>query len=110
MSEPSTAVDNGKPGDGRDGSGRFTRGNRHGKGNPHHSRVALLRSTLLESVSSQDVEDVIRMMVERAKEGDIPAAKEVLQRCLGPAQAMDVLERLAAIEERLEAVAAGRVR
>ena len=105
MNDPSTAG-----GDGRNEAGRFVPGNKIGQGNPHCSRVARLRSALLESISTQDVEDIIQALVGLAKKGDVQASREVLQRTLGPAQAMDVLQRLAEIEERLDAVAEGRVR
>jgi hypothetical protein len=47
---------------------------------------------------------IIRKLVELALAGDVGAAREVLQRCLGPAVEIDLIERL----ERLEAALEGR--
>lgn len=106
MSDPSNTV-----GNGRDRRGRFTVGNRAAQGNPFARRVARLRASLLRAIEPHDIEEVVKALLEQAKAGDAVAAREVLNRALGKAEAVDVLQRLAAIEERLEAAtAAGRAR
>jgi hypothetical protein len=40
-------------------------------------------------------------LIEQAKAGDVPAAREVFQRVLGAPEALDALARLEALEERL---------
>ena len=89
-------------GDGdRDSSGRFTAGNSGGPGNPYAKRVGQLRSALLEAVTADDLQAVITAIVQKAKEGDIAAARILLDRCLGPPIAADVLERIEALEEAI---------
>jgi len=68
---------------GRNARGRFAKGNLGGPGNPYAKRVADLRAALLESVTEQDIRAVARSLVKRAKEGDVPAVRELLDRLLG---------------------------
>ena len=78
MSEPTPNGDYG-----RDESGRFTKGNPGGPGNPYARRVAQLRSTLLQAVGDEGLTDIIRGLVTAAKGGDVAAAKLVLSYVLG---------------------------
>src|SRR5262245_24347606 len=78
MIEPSANGSNG-----RDESGRFVEGNAGGPGNPHGKRVARLRSAMLASVTPDDLRAICAKLVEQAKAGSIPAAREVLDRCIG---------------------------
>lgn len=91
-------------GDGRDDRGRFVKGNPGGPGNPLGARVAKLRGALLEAVTPEDVRAVARALVEAAKGGNVQAAREVLQRVLGAPEALDLAERLEALEALLERV------
>ena len=93
---PSTSDSNG-----RDSSGRFSAGNSAARGNPHARKVAELRSALLAAVSTDDLAAVVRSLVDAAKSGDVQAAKVVFDRVLGPSVALDVMERLDALEARL---------
>ena len=86
---------------GRGERGRFARGNAGGPGNPHAKRVARLRAALLKAVKPADLRDVVCALLSAAKAGDVPAARELTQRLLGPADALDVLARLEDIEQRL---------
>ena len=70
---------------GRTARGRFAKGNPGGPGNPYARRVADLRAALLESVTEQDIRAVARALVKRAKEGEIPAIRELLDRLMGKA-------------------------
>lgn len=86
---PSPAAPNGK--DPR--SGRFLPGNQMGKGNPTLRRVGLLRQMLLDTVTDDDFREVVTALVAKAKSGDLPAVKELLDRMLGkPAQAVAVTD------------------
>ncbi len=97
---PSThGTDGGKRG--RDSNGRFAKGNRLGQGNPLAGRAAKLRSELLRSVSEGDVKAVVKGLLAAARGGDVPAAKLVLSYTVGQPEAMDVAERLAELENRL---------
>lgn len=70
---------------GRGPGGRFTAGNRHGRGNPHARQHALLREALLAAVTADDVKAIVRSLVEQAKVGNVPAARELLDRVVGRA-------------------------
>lgn len=97
---PSTTGTNG-----RAGSGRFAPGNKLAKGNPHAKRVARLRSALLKAVSPSDLRDVITALLTAAKGGDVPAARELLQRLLGPPESIDLMARLDELEAALAELA-----
>ncbi|MFN0012096.1 MAG: hypothetical protein ACKVS8_10685 [Phycisphaerales bacterium] len=86
---------------GRDGSGRFAPGNTGGPGNPHAASVARLRAAMLGAVEAGDVADVVKALVALAKGGNVAAAREVLDRTLGKAEALDLLARLEALEDRI---------
>lgn len=77
----------------RDGQGRFIKGNKAGRGRPIGSRVDLLRRALMEAVSTDDICDIIRAVIIRAKQGDTGAAKLVLSYVLGNPTAFDIVER-----------------
>ena len=68
---------------GRDGKGRFTKGNPGGTGNPHARKVGQLRSAMLGAVTQADMRAVVGKLVELAKEGSVQAAREVIDRCIG---------------------------
>lgn len=102
---PSTAETNG-----RDTKGRFGSGNKFGKGNPHAVRVAQLRTALLNAVSPEDLEAIIQALVQKARQGDVYAAREVLDRTLGKADAVDLSQRIEALEELFSAQLASLTR
>ena len=104
MSKPPSP--NGRNG-GRDATGRFALGNEGGPGNPQASQVAKLRSAMLAAVGDDDITSIVAKLVELAKEGSIPAAKEVLDRCLGKSHEADLLARIERLELLREQRAAG---
>jgi hypothetical protein len=81
-------------GNGRGPRGRFAPGNAFAKGNPHAAKVAKLRTAALNAVKPKELAAVVRKLLELALAGDVAAAREVLSRCLGPAEAVDVLAEL----------------
>jgi hypothetical protein len=93
MNEPSSTEDNG-----RDSSGRFTNGNTLARGNPLAKHVGRLRAALLDAVTDEDMKAVIRAMLEKAKGGNVAAAKIVLDRCLGSSEAVDMVGRIEELE------------
>ena len=102
---------------GRNGSGQFTTGNQHGKGNPLFGKVATLRSEALKSVTPATVKGLIKALIERAKAGDIAAAKLILPYLIGqPATAKEIEAEIDAApvtidymtDEELQAVAQGK--
>src|SRR4051794_6788516 len=92
---------NGINGD-RDGGGRFAKGNAGGPGNPFARRVAQLRAALFEAVGPEDLKVVLSSLLTQAKAGDVASIKELLQRVLGPPEAVDLMERLDALEAKIE--------
>ena len=96
MVKPSTNGSNG-----RDEHGRFLPGHPGGPGNPHAKQVGKLRSAMLAAVSDKEMKAVVKKLVELAKGGNVPAAREVLDRCLGRPVEADLLERLEELEELL---------
>lgn len=81
---------NGSKGD-RDGAtGQFLPGHRlPGPGNPHAKQTAELREAMLAAVTAGDVKAIIKKMITRAKQGDMIAAKLILDRVFGrPTQSL----------------------
>ena len=102
-SPPSTNGSNGE----RDARGRFATGNSGGPGNPHAKKVAHLRTLILEAVTEDDLRVIVEGLVQRAREGDLAAAREILNRLVGsPADATDRREtearRAAVVEQQLD--------
>lgn len=86
------------PTGGRDGKGRFTPGNRIGKGRPIGTKVDQLRRKMINSVSVGDIAEIVRVLLRRAKEGDPASIKIIFERLFGQPVQIDILERLEAIE------------
>ena len=68
---------------GRKSDGKFAKGNRAGRGNPHAKRTQRLRTALLSACRPADIKAVVEALIEKAKSGDVPSAKLLLDRCLG---------------------------
>lgn len=96
-------------GNGRDASGRFVKGWKGGPGNPYVRHVAAIRSVLMSAVSDDDLRAIVSTLVEKAKAGDVMAAREVLDRMLGKAKVAVAVEpepqrTLEEIEAAMEAM------
>jgi hypothetical protein len=87
---------------GRIPQGKFGPGNKCAKGNPFAKRVARLQSALFKSVSPMDLREVVAALLASAKNGDVAAAKELLLRLLGPPESVDLMERLDALESKIQ--------
>lgn len=81
-----------KPGDelqsqgaapGRDGNGRFGAGNAGGPGSPLAAQAVKLRRAAMEAVSPEIVSGIMRRVARKALEGDLKAARLVLDRAIG---------------------------
>ena len=68
---------------GRDSQGRFATGNAGGPGNPYARQVAALRRALHAAVSEEEVKEVGRALLKKAKVGDVPACKLLLSYLVG---------------------------
>ena len=93
---PSPNGENG--GAGRDSKGRFTPGNPGGPGNPHARQIGLLRSAMIEAVSPEDMRSIALELVDKAKDGNLAAARLLFDRVLGRPLEADILERIEALE------------
>lgn len=90
----------------RNASGQFGVGNKGGPGAGSLARkTTALRAALLEAVTAEDIKAIVEKLVEDAKAGSIQAAHEILDRCLGKPEAVDLALRITELEEYLEALA-----
>ena len=73
----------------RNAQGHFLKGCAGGPGNPFGKRVAELRARILEGVSNEEWDKIIRQLIEDAKHADpeirLAARKELLDRAAGRA-------------------------
>ena len=87
---PSTNGSNGA----RAANGQFAKGNKGGPGNPHAKRVARARTVIFDAVSEDDLRAIFSALIDRAKQGDLVAIRELLDRLVGrPATAIDPEQR-----------------
>ena len=87
---------------GRGEGGRFASGNKFAKGNPFARQIAQLRSALVSAVTPEDMAAIVAKLIDLAKSGNVPAAKEVLDRVLGKPHEADLIERIESLELALE--------
>ena len=71
--KPSPAETNG-----RGQLSRFGTGNKFGTGNPHASKIQKLRAAMLSAVAEKDVKAIVMKLIGLAQEGDLKAAKMIL--------------------------------
>ncbi len=93
-SSPPPGVDvppaDGEPAGGRDGRGRFAKGNPGGPGNPFARRTAAVRVALLARLGEDKVGAIVDRLVELALGGNVAAARLALSYSVGkPAPAVD---------------------
>lgn len=85
----------------RDEHGRFVEGCQPGPGNPYAKRTAELRAAMLDALTSDAVRRVVLRMIDSALDGDVAAARIVLERAVGRVLEPDLLERIDALEDAL---------
>ena len=81
---------------GRATDGRFAKGNPWGPGNPFARKTAALRQALLDSVTEQDIKDIVCSLMLNAKAGNLASVKLHFQYVIGkpqPAVSPDTLDR-----------------
>lgn len=66
-----------------DNKGRFKKGNKGGPGNPQLQNLAKYKRALGRAVKAKDIRDILIQLIGKAKNGDVMAAKVILDRCLG---------------------------
>jgi hypothetical protein len=79
-----------QPAEGREANGRFAKGNRGGPGNPFARQCAAFRQALFQAVTEDDLQAIAAMLVRKAREGDLAAAKLLLAYVVGrPAEVVN---------------------
>jgi hypothetical protein len=84
-----------------DARGRFTLGNKAARGNPMNRRAQEIRVVLLEKMTPEVAGRIADRLIAMAEGGDLPAIRELLDRCIGKPIASDIAERLDNIETAL---------
>jgi hypothetical protein len=75
---------------GRESNGRFAAGNKGGPGNPFARQTAAARKAIADAVTAEQLAAIAAVMVKKALEGDVAAAKLVFSYAAGkPAPAPD---------------------
>jgi hypothetical protein len=97
LASPNATQTRGKP------RGRpFAKGNPGGPGNPFAAEVGKLRARLFKAARAKDVDQAlktIRDVMSRGKDSDrLAAARLLLDRLIGPALELDLIERIEALE------------
>jgi hypothetical protein len=69
----------------RNNKGQFNKGNKAAVGhrNPNARKTQELHNALLKNIKPSDIRAIVKKLIDNAKAGDIVAAREVLDRCLG---------------------------
>ncbi len=75
---PSETAENG-----RNGQGRFARGNKIAKGNPFAKVAARYKRLLIDEVSDDDLRAIVRGLIDLAQGGNTRAAEILLDRLIG---------------------------
>ena len=89
---------------GRGPGGRFAKGWKGGPGNPHAAEVGKHRARLFKAARAKDVQTALATIREIMTSADgkdtdrLTAARMMLDRLIGPAIELDILERLEALE------------
>lgn len=79
-------------------TGRFLKGNYGGPGNPQLQQLAAYKEVVRAAVTPKQLIAVLRKMLEKARGGDVLAAKVLLDRTLGKVQASSDGADVAAVE------------
>lgn len=93
---PPPTSDVAQPSAGRAADGRFAAGNAGGPGNPHARHCARMLALLRVTISDEEMVAIIRALVDKARDGDVSAAKLIMSYKLGkpaPAPNPDEIDR-----------------
>jgi len=82
VAPPSNTVADGATG-GRSTNGKFTKGNKFGRGNPHARKLAELRTAFISVIGEDQLKQLADYLLVRAMAGDMVAAKLLLSYTLG---------------------------
>ena len=65
---------------------------------PHARKVGQLRSAMLRAMTQADMRAIVAKLVELAKGGNVQAAKELIDRCIGRPVEADLIARIEELE------------
>ena len=68
---------------GRKPNGQFAVGNPGGPGNPLSRQVYTLRQAFFSALTASDVSEIVHSLIDQAKDGNVAAAKLVLEWSIG---------------------------
>ncbi len=68
----------------RDKNGFFAKGNKIGRGNPFIKQVNDFRAAIIECTTREQIQELIGVLYAKGMSGDVKAAKEYLDRVIGP--------------------------
>ena len=86
---------------GKDVRGRFSPGNKLGRGSPLAGRAAKIRALLLQKLTDAETNRIGDRLLAMAQGGNLAALRELLDRTIGKPTQFEVLERLDALTELL---------
>lgn len=92
----------------RDDLGRFKTGNAGGPGNPNARQTADLRAMVRDAVTPEDLAEVVRVLIGKAKGGELAAIRELLDRTIGKATDANLSARIEELETRAAILAEQR--
>lgn len=83
---------------------KFQIGNAGGPGRPKGSRSKARLGEFRAAIGEENLTEIVTKLTELAKEGDLAAIRVILDRLvpLADARQVEILERLDALEERLQ--------
>jgi len=79
-------------------TGKFTAGNKCGRGDPLAGRAAKIRAVLLQTLTPAAAKRIAIALLAKAEAGELPYIRELLDRTIGKSVESEVLARI----ERLE--------
>jgi hypothetical protein len=73
-----------------DARGRFLPGNKGGPGNPFARKTAALRQVMLDTITADDMQAIVRQLIQKARDGDVSAIRLAMAYGIGkPAKSVD---------------------
>lgn len=83
-----------------DGRPRFGKGNKFGKGWARtHAVKRAFQKAFFSAVTDEDIREIAQACVKSAKKGNLYAAREIFDRCLGKPDETMVVKRLRELED-----------
>lgn len=84
-------------------NGQFAKGNKLGPGNPYAKRVHQLKQAVYATVTMKDLKGVIKAMVHKAQQGDVAAARLIMEYAIGKPDMVQPIQQGQQIDIQIEA-------